>query len=181
MTLGFVVACDPGPRKPGPHPGEQVFWRITSSDVAFGQCTDHPEFIAELAPIPFDENTYFAYRVSKDGKTAVVLDCATRSPASCKDNDLGVEFQVSGHELFFSADHATAIDQTQCSLTASESWTLEDRGTTLDMRLGNVFGLQGDEADCAAVDASVAKASPNSLGIQGCVVTFILTGEYSER
>lgn len=176
IAWGLVVAglfgCGPATRPPGAKPGEMLFWRITSSEVSFSQCTDEAQFRDQIQPLSFDENTYLVYRVEADGKEATVLSCDALEPATCRPSASGITFDVAGTELLFSRDNKSPIGDQGCQLLAAESWVLTDQGETLQVDISNVLSLVDAPEACDAVEAQLRRQAPNGLGLQGCVVTF---------
>ncbi|MBI3183872.1 MAG: hypothetical protein HYZ28_17180 [Myxococcales bacterium] len=171
-ALAALVAC--GPRQPGPRPGEVLFWRVTSSEVSFVECTDDPGFRDQLKPVAIDENTYLIYRVEKDGRRATALSCESFSAASCSDHPSGIVYEVAGNELFYSRETKDPIGTGGCMLQDAQSWVLTDKGVTLEMVASHVLGLVDSPTDCESLEAQVKRQSPNGLGVQGCIVRFTL-------
>jgi hypothetical protein len=160
-------------REPGAHPNEVLFWRIASSEVAFGeQCSDEPEFRAAMEPIAFDANTYLIYRVNSEATAATSLRCQSFDVSSCTESENGLVFDVAGSELLLSQDAKQPIGSEGCQLHQAQSWTLSDRGEQLDMSIVSVLSLIGAPAACAKIEQGLVNDSPNQRGFQGCVVTF---------
>ncbi len=168
----LLVAC--GPRKPGPHPGETIFWRITSSDAQPSGCTDDPSFTSQIKPIAVDANTYLIYRVDGQGKSATALDCTTFDTSSCQPSSSGVVYDIAGHELLFATEAKTPIDKSTCQLQSAETWDLTDQGTTLAITISDVLALVDDATACDKLETQVKAQSPNGLGLQGCMVNYTL-------
>ncbi len=173
-----VAGAGCGPRQPGPVPGETIFWRVTSSEVTFTQCSDDPVFRADTTPIAFDENTYVIYRVEPDGKKATALKCTTLDKSSCEPSSTGVVFDVAGNELLFSKESRSPIGSAGCNLQGAQSWVLTDQGETLTMQVVNVLSLVDNTTACDAIEKQVKDQSPNKLGLQGCIVNFSVGASY---
>ncbi|MHB8875798.1 MAG: hypothetical protein ACYC8T_19090 [Myxococcaceae bacterium] len=165
-----LTAC--GPRTPGPHPNETMFWRITSSDVTTTGCTDDPGFRSQLSPIEFNESTYLMYRLEKDGTQATALECASLDSRSCEVSSTGIVYKVAGHELLYVTDTKTPIGTGGCQLQGVQSWTLTDFGETLSIEITNTLGLVDSPSSCPGVEEQVKRQSPNGLGVQGCIVKY---------
>lgn len=170
--VALLLSCG-GPRKPGARPGETLYWRVISSDVSYSACTDDPEF-RTIEPIPFDENTYFIYRVEQDGKKATALKCESFDPASCQPHTSGLAFDVAGTELLFSQEGKSPIGSAGCNLLDSQTWVLTDHGTTMTMEVNHVLSLVDAPAACDTVEETVKAQSPNGVGLRGCMVKFTL-------
>jgi hypothetical protein len=175
LTLGalaiLLVSC--GPRSPGAKPGETLYWRVTSSDVSYASCTDDPQF-RTIEPIGFDENTYFIYRVERDGKKATALTCQSFDSASCVPHSSGLAFDVAGTELLYAREGKSAIGQNGCMLLDSQSWVLTDHGVAMDMEVSHILSLVDAQEACDQVEETIKAQSPNGLGVRGCIVRFTL-------
>lgn len=171
VALLAMVACG-GPRKPGAVAGETYFWRVVSSAVEFGYCTDDPEFRADIQPIPFEENSYVMYRVAKDGKTASTVTCTRLDPSSCTPAAHELTFDVAGSELSTALEGKSPFGTTGCQLQDAQSWILTDRGPSLELSVSHALSLVDKPMECEALDKQIKDTSPNMLGVQGCVVTF---------
>jgi len=152
------------------------FWQIASSTVEFGQCSDEAQFRMDTQPLPFTDNSYIIYKVSADGKTAVTQECARLDASTCKDSATPITFTIAGRELTFTRQTKDPVGTTGCSLQQSETWTLTDSKRTMALDISNVLSLVDSPPACDSVEADLKARSPNMLGIQGCVVTFKLTG-----
>lgn len=170
----LLVGCGGGPREAGAVPGQTVYWKVVSSEVSFGACTDDPQFRDQIRPVAFEENSYFVYRVSGDGKTAATQDCKTFSASSCVDSDPGLSFDLAGNELNLSRDLPSDIGDGGCQLQTSQQWVGQDMGTALVLDVSNTMSLVNAPTECDRIEANVKASSPNGLGFQGCVVTYKL-------
>jgi hypothetical protein len=170
-ALVALAACG-GPRQPPAKPGQTLFWRVTSSDVTFTQCSDDPAFRKDTVPIAFDENTYVIYRMEADGKKATALKCTKLDVSTCEDSTTGVVFDVAGNELLFSKETKSPIGTAGCQLNGAQSWVLTDQGETLSMEVTNVLSLVDNQAACDTIEAQIKDQSPNKTGLQGCIVKF---------
>jgi hypothetical protein len=158
-------------------PNAVYFWQITSSTVEFGQCSDDASFRMDAQPIAFTDNSYLIYRVSQDGKTAVTQECARLDANTCKASANPITFTIAGRELTFTRQSKAPIGMTGCNLQQSETWTLADKGNkTMTLDIANTLSLVDSPPACDAVEADLKMRSPNMLGVEGCVVTFKLTG-----
>lgn len=160
----------------GPVPDATYFWQLTSSAVEFGACSDDADFRAGLPPIELSENTFLVYRVAKDGRTAVSQDCTQLDARTCAPDAEGPVFDIAGRELTFTRQLKQPIGTTGCSLQQTETQVLTDNTRTMTLELQNVLTLVDAPAACGRVEADQKARSPNGLGVEGCVVTFKLTG-----
>ena len=174
----MVAACGSGS---GPQPNAVYFWKLDSSTLAWGQCSDAPEFRSGVTPIEVKDNSFIVYRVSADGKSAQSQRCARLDSSTCSDDDAGVRFDVTGQELTFTQTFADPIENANCALTQTQTWTLTDLKTTMTLDITNVLtltpsGAAADAGTCADVQQQLATRSPNMLGIEGCVITSNVKG-----
>ncbi len=176
LLFSTLVAC--GPRKPIPEANQTYFWKVTTSDLSFGQCSDAPDFRAGITPIQIDANSYFVYKVSADGNTATSQACTSLNVSTCSTPSNAVTFQVAGSELTFAQENTELITSTKCNLVQSETWTFLDQGTAFSLDINNVLTLTDSQVDCDKVELNLKKRSPNMLGVVGCVVSFKLGGEF---
>ncbi len=179
VLVGLVVSCGPQPRKPGPFGGEFAFWRVTSSTVDFGECSDEPGLRQSLGPIDAGTDRFFLYRVEKDAKTAVAQDCTHLSRTTCKDSDAGIVFAIAGNELTYTTESRAAITNTTCGLKVLETWTITDQGETCTVDVKDLLSLDGPSVECQRVEADLVRRSPNMKGVTGCVVSYTLTGAWT--
>jgi len=166
----LLLAC--GPRKPEMVPGKTMFWRVTSSSVAFGACSDDPEFRQGIQPIRFEPNTYLVYKIDPDGRKARLQSCQSFDPSSCVDHSSGLVFDVAGTQLLLSRESKSPIGNQGCQLHVAQTWTLSDEGETLNTEVVDVLSLVDNRAACDSLEAQVKADSPNGQGLQGCVITF---------
>ena len=171
LALSLLIAACGGPRRPEAAANQTYFWRVTTSDVAFGACSDEPNFRKDLGPLEVKDNSFYIYKVAADGKTAVTMNCMTLEPATCTPSDSMVVFTVALPELIYSSEGKSDFVP-GCQLADTITWTLTDKGATGDLDITHVLSLAGDPAACAAGEAKFKQLSPNMLGLEGCVVTF---------
>jgi hypothetical protein len=195
-ALGLLAGC--GPRAAGAQANQTYFWRVISSELEFGTCSDQPTFRAGLTPLKFEANSYLIYLVDKAGKTATTQACDRLDASTCKPAATPIVFTIAGTELDFStdqkqpllsndtpcgaltcdADHvcvntACALrDPPVCHLLDTTTWLLTDKGATGTLDITHVLSLVDNPADCDASDQQIKAQSPNMLGLEGCVVTF---------
>lgn len=183
MLVGSLVVaaagCGPQARKPGPNAGEFAFWRVTSSNVDFGECSDEPGLRESLGPIDAGTDRYFLYRVAPDGATARAQDCTHLSRSTCHDLDGGAVFTIAGNELTFTDESTAPITNTTCTLKVLETWTLTDQGEQCLVDVKDLLSLVGPQAECQRVEADLLRRSPNMKGVTGCVVTYTLSGAWT--
>ncbi|MEW6434499.1 MAG: hypothetical protein AB1730_23605 [Myxococcota bacterium] len=176
VALVALAACGGGNGN-GLAPNAVYFWQVTSSTVEFGQCSDEAQFRMNTQPLPFTDNSYVIYRVSGDGKRATTQDCARLDATTCKDAANPIVFSIAGRELTFSRESKEPVGMTGCNLQQAETWTLTDAQKTMSLEIANVLSLVDSPPACESVENELKARSPNMLGIQGCVVTFKLTGD----
>lgn len=167
-----LAACGGGPRKPGAEPGKTYFWRVVSSTVEFGTCTDDPDFRDGVKAIPFEENSYLMYQVAKDGRTATTVSCTRLDASSCSPAENPITFDVAATELSWSSETKQPFGMGGCQLQDAQSWILTDRGPSLELAVTHALSLVDKPTDCDALEQQIKNTSPNGLGVQGCVVTF---------
>lgn len=178
VLVGCVAlwACG-GPREPGARANETIYWKVASSDVAFGACSDDNSdggFRQQIQAVEFEENSYFVYRISGDAKTASVMACKTFSPSSCVVSEPELKFDVTGNELHLTRELKTEIGDGGCNLQTTQQWIAEDKGTSMSLDVSNTLSLVDQPTECARIENIVKRDSPNGLGFQGCVVTYKL-------
>ncbi len=161
----------------GPASGGVYFWKMLTSTVEFGACSDEPAFRAEIKPVSIGANTYFVYKVAADGKTAITQRCDRLDPKSCVDPEEPDVYDITGKELTRTETFKTPIDMSTCALSQTVTETLIDADKTMTLDLVSVLTLVDSPTDCATVETNVKRTAPNMLGIEGCVVTRKLTGE----
>jgi hypothetical protein len=162
----------------GPLPDVAYFWKLGSFTLEFGQCSDEPAFRAAVsADAEKTENLYLIYRVASDGQTAVQLDCTALDPSSCVPSASNTVWAVSGRELSVTRERKDPIGTTGCAQAQTLTWTLTDRGHTLDVEGSDVITLVDAPTACEAIDTNQKARSPNMLGFAGCVITKRFSGE----
>ncbi len=174
--LVCLAAAGCGPHKPSNHAGETVFWKINASNTTFTDCTDDPAFRSQLPVFAADAGNFLVYKVDGEGKRATVQNCNTRDPTSCSDNTTGLVFDIAGSELNFSRDSKAAIGTGGCQLQVTQSWLLTDQETKMSLEISDIFSLIDNPTDCDRVQTQLQAQAPNHLGLQGCVVRFLLGG-----
>jgi hypothetical protein len=172
IALLVLLAAGCGPRQPGAAPNQTYFWRVMSSEVTFGACSDEPQFRKDLMPLKFESNSFLIYKVAPDGKTAVNQTCDRVDPDTCKPSATNVTFTVANPELIFVSEGKSAFGMTGCQLLDNTTWTLTDLGATGTLEITHVLSLVDNPAACMATETQFKQQSPNMLGLEGCVVTF---------
>jgi hypothetical protein len=157
-------------------PNAVVFWRLTSSALQFGQCSDDAEFRKGVKPIEVMPNSYLVYRLSADGKTATSQQCQSLDPASCGDAPGPLVYSVNGRELTLTRSAKSPVGTTGCQLQLQDTWTLTDAKDTMTLDIDSALSLVDAPEACASAEAALKAQSPNRLGVEGCVVTFSLGG-----
>ncbi|MBX7099528.1 MAG: hypothetical protein K1X89_17565 [Myxococcaceae bacterium] len=148
------------------------FWKVTSSDVVFGACSDNANFRAGQKPIEFTDKTYFAYKVDSTGKKATAQNCTARDASACTATT--TVFDITGNQLVTTSSSKAPIPGSTCSIADLVTTTATDSGNTGTLELMHTYSLVDDQAACDSIDNSLKTQSPNGLGIQGCVITFKL-------
>lgn len=198
LTLALVLFAGCGPRAPGAQAKQTYFWRVVSSELQYGTCSDEPTFRAGLTPLKFEANSYLIYLVDKDGKTATTQACDRLDASTCKPSPTPLVFTIAGTELAFSAEQKAPIltndtacgaltcdgahacvdgacavrSPAVCQLLDTTTWLLTDKGPTGTLDITHVLSLVDNPTDCDAADKQIKAQSPNMLGLEGCVVTF---------
>ena len=172
FLAGLALAISCGPRQPGAAANQTYFWRVTSSEVTFGTCSDEPQFRMDLAPLKFEANSYLIYKVDPTGKTAVTQSCDRVDPASCKPSPAKVTFTVADPELIFTSEGKSALGANGCQLLDSTTWILTDKGTAGTLEITHVLSLVDNPMACMTAEAQLKQQAPNKVGLEGCVVTF---------
>lgn len=171
LALLLGAGCG-GPRQPGAVANQTYFWRVISSEVSFGACSDDPQFRADLVPLEYKSNSYVTYKVEPDAKTAVNQTCLQLDPASCKPSVTPVIFTVANPELIYSTQNKSPFGPLGCQLLDTTTWTLTDKGADGTLEITHVLSLVDSPAACASAETQFKQQSPNMLGLEGCVVTF---------
>lgn len=175
LALAFFLSACPG--YTGPQPDAIYFWKIKTSTLEFGACSDAPDFRSQLMPVEITENTFVIYKVSTDGKTATTQKCTALDSKACTTADSPTVFDITGRELVSTQSSKSPIGTTGCSLQQTETSTITDGTRTMTLDLTNVLTLVDSRPACDTVEADLKARSPNMLGVEGCVITRKLTGE----
>lgn len=168
-----LLSC--GPRL-SPEPNATYFWQIKSSTVEFGACSDLADFRADITPVEVSENSFLIYKVSADGATAPLQKCNTLDSKTCSDSESGIVFSVTGRELTYSETKTSPLGTSGCSLQENITWTVTDSIQTMNLDISNVLTLVNSPAACANVEDELKAQSPNMLGVEGCVISYKLSG-----
>jgi hypothetical protein len=175
LPLGLLAAC--GPREPGPHPGETIFWELHTSSVEFGQCSDVAAFRDNFPALPTGPNTFLVYQVDASGAEAVALTCARKDASACAPTNPPFVFTVAGSELVAGVDRPKRpVGGGPCNLATSEAWLVEDKGERMELAITITLSLVDDAQVCADLEAGYQRESPNGLGVNGCTVTLRAQG-----
>lgn len=166
-----LLGCG-GPRQPGAVAGQVYFWKVISSAVEFGTCSDEKQFRDDLAPLKFEANSFLIYKVSTDAKSAVTQTCSRVDPQTCVPSTTGVVFMVATPELVFSKVDKTPLGAAGCMLQDSSTWTLTDKGIDGTLEIVHVLNEVDDPTACMAAETQLKAQAPNMTGLEGCVVTF---------
>lgn len=175
LCLALLAGC--GSRK-GPEAGVTYFWKVVTSEVQWGDCSDESGFRASATPPQVKDNTYITYKVASDGKTASTVTCSTLDVGSCAPSTDPIVFDIAGNELTWSHQLKSAVGTSTCNLVQDETWIFEDQNLHFTLDMSNALSLDGDKTTCDRIEANQKAASPNKLGVVGCVVTFHLTGDF---
>ena len=168
--LLLLVAC--GPRQPGAAANQTYFWRVVSSEVSFGTCSDEPNFRKDLMPLKFESNSFLIYKVAADGKSAESQTCGRIDPSTCMPSTTHVVFTVANPELIFTSEGKSDLGMGGCKLLDNTTWTLTDMSTTGTLEIAHVLSLVDNPTACTTAEAQFKQQSPNMLGLEGCVVSF---------
>ncbi len=171
----LAVACGGGPRQPGALANETYFWRIVSSTVDFGQCSDDAQFRKDAEPLGFEASSFLIYKVEPDGKTAIRQTCTRVEASACMPSTMSpVTFTVANPELIFTSESKSDFGTEGCKLKDNTTWLLTDQGDAGTLELSHVLTLTDNATACEKADKQFKMQSPNRLGLEGCVVTFKL-------
>jgi hypothetical protein len=166
-----LLACG-GPRKAGTQANQTYFWKVVSSNIEFGQCSDETMFRAGLMPLKFEANSYLIYKADKSNATATTQTCTTLDTSTCMPSASPVVFTVAGSELAYSTSAKSALGVDGCQLLDTTTWLLTDAVTTGSLEITHVLSEVDNAAACTAAETQVKAQSPNMQGLEGCVVTF---------
>lgn len=171
-VLCLVAACGPTPRTPGAAPNQTYFWRVLTSEVVFGKCSDEAQFRMDLAPLKFAANSYVIYKADATGKTASTLTCDRVDPATCMPAPMQITFTVANPELIFTSTGKSALGIGGCQLQDTTTWLLVDSGPIGTLEIAHVLSEVDNPTACMAAEAQLKLQAPNKTGLEGCVVTF---------
>jgi hypothetical protein len=199
MVLAAVVTGCPGTVSPQPVQGRTsveknavYFWKVDSSQLEWGACSNAEDFRASVLARPVGMNTFVIYKTDETGTSAKLQTCTSIDPATCSASDSGIVFSIALNELTFVRDpplkeplrvrDETGMQRDSlCSLTQLETWTLRDQGQKFELDVTNSLGLVSDTPDggleCEMIESSLIQRSPNMTGVRGCIITFKLTGD----
>ncbi|MDP1920721.1 MAG: hypothetical protein Q8L14_31050 [Myxococcales bacterium] len=198
MAIVTVMSGCPGTVSPQPVQGRTTveknttyFWKVASSTLEWGTCSDAEDFRASVSALPFGMNSFLIYKTDPEGKTAKAQTCTSLDPSTCSDSNSGIVFVVGGTELTFVRDllkeplrvrDTTGMERdSTCSLTQLETWTMRDNGPKFELDVTNSLGLVADTADggaeCDLIENSLISRSPNMAGVRGCIINFKLAGD----
>jgi len=173
IALSLLLAAGCGPRQPGALANQTYFWRVVSSEVAFGACSDEPQFRAGLMPLKVEPNHFVIYKVEPDARTAVMQKCTlVNEPSSCIPSTTKVVFTVANPELIFAKEARSEFGGGGCFLLDNTTWTLTDKSTTGTLEITHVLSLVDNPTACTTAETQFKQQSPNQVGLEGCVVTF---------
>ncbi len=157
----------------------KVMWLLESSSVVFDEtkCTDDSEFRSLWPPATVSTDAgavYLAYEYSADHKTARGMHCPSYKVEDCAaSKDLPL-FTAKGSTLTRQyAFQFTANADATCTATGNVTFTLADRGDTMNVGEKTVLTLTGA---CTTVEADARARAPNGLGVDGCTFTRYLVG-----
>ena len=174
LSAFVLIACG---RRPGVSANQTYFWRVTSSEVAFGDnCSDNTRFRMANGPLRLESNSYVIYRGSEDATQAALMSCTMLEAATCAPAMSGIVFDVAGAELSYSTEMKTPTGRGACSILNAQSWILTDMVSTIDVRIIAALSLVDDPSSCDRVEADAKAEAPNMNGIQGCTVSFTVGG-----
>ena len=182
-----VLASACGPREPGPHANETVFWRVTAHALEWGECSDHQNLRGayEGSALATDGSQFMAFSVDAEGEQMTELTCTAVDPATCRPAIQAPRteprvYTVSGHEATFGENRKATIQDHQCALALAHTRVLKDEGQAMTLTLTDSYSLVDAETDCADVEATWRAMSPNHKGLQGCTVVRTVGGTLQE-
>lgn len=166
------------------------FWKVNTSTVEWGACSDAADFRKSVSALPIGMNSFLIYKTNADAKQARTQACSALDASTCTDSTSGVVFDVAGTELVFTRENPKeplrVRDQTgverdsKCKITQLETWAMRDQGMTFELEVTNALGLEDTmppSGECDQIENNLIGRSPNMAGIRGCIITFKLTGE----
>lgn len=185
-----VTACSPS-LSPQPIDGRKTvaanslyFWRVTSSTLEWGACSEASDFRKSVSALPFGPNSYVIYKTDAMSTVARTQACTALDPMTCQDSASNVVFKIAGTDLVFSRDvfkeplrvrDRNGVERdSACQMTQLETWTLHDQGLKFEMEVTNALGLEESEppsGECDQIERSV------DGGIRGCIISFKLAGD----
>jgi hypothetical protein len=171
-------------RAPGPAESERgrvTIWEVTEAGLDFAMCTDAPAWRARFGN-PLDAvGGALSYRVAEDGRSAEALACERAAADACAPVVPRRVYTVDGSTLRFEPSPrripASGFD---CVEEVSRTFTLEDRGETLDIAIVTAHALVGTATACARLDEAYAEmgTEKNTNGMRDCVVSFEAKAQY---
>jgi len=198
MAIVALISGCPGTVSPQPAQGRTTvekdsiyFWKVASSTLEWGTCSDAEDFRASVSALPVGMNSFLIYKTNDAGTLATAQTCTSLDPKTCSDSSSGIVFQVALTELTFVRNElkeplrvrdTTGMERdSTCSLTQLETWTMRDNGPTFTLDVTNSLGLVSDTpdggAECDLIENSLISRSPNMAGVRGCIISFKLAGE----
>lgn len=166
------------------------FWKVASSSLEWGACSDAPDFRRSVSALPVGMNSFLIYKTDEAGTKAKTQACTSLDVATCSDSSSGIVFDVAGTELNYTRpilkeplrvrDGNGVERDSACLITQLESWTMRDQGRTFELEVTNVLGLEDTAmpaSECDQIETSLIARSPNMAGVRGCIITFKLGGE----
>jgi len=171
-------------------PDSIYFWKVNTSTLQWGACSDAKDFRDSVSALPIGMNSFLIYKTNADAKQARTQSCKALDPSTCTDSSTGVVFDVAGTELVFTRPaikealrvrDITGVERdSKCQLSQLETWTMRDQGSTFELEVTNALGMEDTtppSGECDQIETSLIGRSPNMGGIRGCIITFTLSGE----
>lgn len=198
MAIVAVVSGCPGTVSPQPAQGRITvekdsiyFWKVATSTLEWGACSDAEDFRASVSALPVGMNSFLIYKTNDAGTEAKAQTCTSLDPKTCSDSNSGLVFKVALTELTSDTRESkeplrvrdtTGMERdSTCSLTQNETWTIRDNGPTFTLDVTNILGLVSDTpdggAECDLIENSLISRSPNMAGVRGCIINFKLAGD----
>ncbi|MBI4699643.1 MAG: hypothetical protein HY744_00510 [Deltaproteobacteria bacterium] len=170
--LALLAGCSgPDPRAAGPLEsewGRVTYWRVESATAAVTGCTDAPAWAEVVATPQIAVGSFFIYRLSTDGQSAVGQKCSSTDSSTC--TDLDQIYAVSDHELVYEAAASTVQKQGACEVVRLVVWTILDQGERGAFTARHSFGARPSPESCQALEQELQSSSPNGRGVLGCLV-----------